>query len=380
MLKLFRALCAIGVVAVWSGASIAGAQTGIELLAPIDGDCDVRVRVPSDADIRDLALFIDGVMVTTKTARRRGDVARMPLTDPLRENDVITVQLSTTVATPPARVQQARQQDVPPRTSCAPRRYKDDRGVFEASGYVGTAFDNFSPGATRNYIGSPPASDTDSRWLAGVETQYRLIGSQGKTFQIWLGSYTLHGVRSADIDCRMTPSSPLCQPSNSTNQLDQFLAVIEHASSLEAHFDTRVEFWTFQKESEMSIKAFALARFGFVDVAGAPKVFNSDALGVGIAAPSGPFRNSNAIVAWGRSEQFQSDPRWNRLKISGNLVFDVVPNLTDTLEFWKRLAGSPRAFIAITVDRNPGGGSPDSVITYVGVDFDLRRLFYGWGG
>lgn len=379
MPKVFRITLMLATIAMCGGVPAAHAQTGFDLLPPADGDCDVRVRVPNDADIRELALFIDGVMVTTRPARKHGDVARMRLSDPLRENDVITVQLSPSMTTPPARVQQAKQQDVPPRTSCAPR-YKDDRGVFEASAYLGEAFDNFSPAETKNYIGTPPASDTNSRWLAGVETQYRLIGGQGNTFQIWLGSYTLHGVRSADIDCRVTPSSPLCQQPKPTNELDRFLAVIEHASSLEAHFDTRVEFWTLQKASEMPIKAFALARFGFVDVTGAPKVFNADALGVGVTSPSGPFRNSSAIVAWGRSEQFQSDPRWNRLKVSGNLVFDVVPNLTDTLEFWKRLAGSPRAFVAIMVDRNPGGGSPDSVVSYVGIDFDLRRLFYGWGG
>jgi len=130
----------------------------------------------------------------------------------------------------------------------------------------------------------------------------------------------------------------------------------------------------------MPIKAYAIARFGFVDLTGSPRVHNNDALGLGVISPYGVFRNSTAVVAWGRSEQFQSDPRWNRLKISGRLIFDLAPGFKDSLEFWKRLAGSPRAFVQINVDRNPGGGSPDSVVTYVGIDFDLRSAFFGFGG
>ena len=58
---------------------------------------------------------------------------------------------------------------------------------------------------------------------------------------------------------------------------------------------------------------------------------------------------------------------------------DLMPGFRDQLEFWKRLAGSPRVFVSITVDRNPEHG-PDSVTSYVGVDVDLRRMFFGYGG
>jgi hypothetical protein len=146
----------------------------------------------------------------------------------------------------------------------------------------------------------------------------------------------------------------------------------------------------------MPIKVFALGRFGFIDLskskedAGAsgdiavsvnsPKVFNSDMFGAGILSPAGPFKNSSATVGWGRSDRFQSNPGWNRLKINGNLVFDLMPGFRDRLEFWKRLAGSPRMFVAIAVDRNPNGAGPDSVNSYIGVDVDLRRIFFGLGG
>jgi hypothetical protein len=58
----------------------------------------------------------------------------------------------------------------------------------------------------------------------------------------------------------------------------------------------------------------------------------------------------------------------------------VLPGFRDQLEFWKRLAGSPRVFVSIVVDRNPAGPGPDSVTSYVGVDIDLRRMFFGYGG
>jgi hypothetical protein len=357
-------------------ANAQAANPGMQVLPVRDGDCHIKVRVPADADVRDLAILIDDTLITVRRVARQGDTARVRLAEPVRENQHVRAELPPFQA-PAVRVQQATQQEGPPVASCDPPTYADDRAVFEASGYVGEAFDNFAPGE-KQYINAATSTGAASRWLAGVEAQYRLVGDKGRPFQLWLASYTLHGVRSADIDCRATPSVALCQQHPPVG--DKFLAILEHATTLEAHFDARVEFWTFQKSSEMPIKAYSIARFGFVDLTGSSKVHNSDAIGVGILSPFGVFKNSSAQVAWGRSEQFQSDTRWNRLKINGTLIFDVAPGLKDSLEFWKRLAGSPRAFVSIGVDRNPGGGSPDAVISYVGIDFDLRHIFFGFGG
>jgi hypothetical protein len=356
----------------------ASAQTPgpLQFLPVRDGDCSLRIQIQPDTDIRDLAIAVDTIQITARRITRRGDTARVALREPVRENEIVSATLPPS-ASASTRVLQATERDGAPITTCITPTYKDDRGVFEASGYIGTAFDNFAPGET-SYIAPQAAPGTHSQWLAGVEAQYRLVGNKGRTFQIWLGTFTLHGVRSGDVDCNLTPSATLCQ--NHPPIQDKFLAIIEHASSIEAYFDTRVEFWTFQKKSEMPIKAYALARFGFTDFTGSPKVANNDALGVGVMSPSGVFRNSTASVAWGRSEQFASDPGWNRLKVSGRLIFDVAPGFKDSLEFWKRLAGSPRAFVQINVDRHPGSGAADSVITYVGIDFDLRGMFFGFGG
>jgi len=343
-----------------------------------DGDCLVTVLdVPAASDIHGIGVFVDGALLTVRPAVRHGARVELKLLSPLHENSTVAADVPPAGMTAPARVSQARQQSDPPPATCTEPTPPDDRSVFEASAYLGQSFDNFAPFEKDQYIPGKEQQQPGvyGRWLAGVEAQYRLIGDRGDDFQIWLGTHTLHGVRTADVNCTSTPSSGLC--GGTTQQ--RFLATLEHQSSLEAHVDARVEFLTLQRTSDVPIKVFALARFGFVDVSGAPKVFNSDQLGAGVLTPVGVFRGSNASVGWGRSQQFQSNPGWNRLKISGTLLFDLMPGFRDQLEFWKRLAGSPRVFVSITVDRNPEHG-PDSVTSYVGVDVDLRRMFFGYGG
>jgi hypothetical protein len=357
-----------------------GAQA-MTIVGPIDGDCAVKIaNVPTGTDIHELALFLDDRLLTARPARRNRTTVTLKLLDPLHEGSAVAVAVGRAgTRTDPVFVQQALQQEQPPPTTCAETLLADDRQVFEASAYIGESFDNFSPFERSQYKEPPSQPGVYSRFLAGVESQYRLVGQRGHTFQVWLSEFTLHGVRSADIDCSPTgtPSSPLCEGIRGNNQNGIYLAVLEHQTSLEAHFTTRIEFLTLQKTSETPIKVFADARFGFVDLSGAPKVFNANVLGVGIVSPAGVFKNSYAQVGWGQSEQFQSRPGWNRMKVTGSLVFDLVPGFKDRLEFWKRLAGSPRMFVLINVDRNPGGPGPDSVNTYIGIDIDLRRMFFG---
>ena len=363
----------------------AAAQGAPAIVELYDGDCAISLRnVPAGLDIHHIAITVTTQALTVRPAQRSGSTVTMKLFNPLHEGDVVTARLPepASVTTDAVTVQQALQRDDPAPDRCVDKKLPDDREVFEASGYLGRSFDNFAPHETGQYFNLPAKLDVASRWLAGTEAQYRLVGDKGDNFQIWLAEFTLHGVRTSDVNCDATPNVPVC----SNRPRDKFLAILEHASSVEAHLDTRVEFLTLQPTTTTSAKVFGFARFGFAAVNGAPKVYNSDALGVGLIAPAGVFKNSSATVAWGRSEQFQSaeraaNPRrWQRLKIGGTLVFDVVPGFKDRVEFWKRMAGSPRAFVAIFVDRNPGGPGPDAVTSYVGVDIDLRRLFFGFGG
>jgi hypothetical protein len=352
-----------------------------------EGDCRVTLQhIPRDVDIRQIAVFVDGRLLTLKPARRTGDSVRLRLLDPLRENSIVGAALTVDGPKVTIQVQQAPQEHWPAGGKCEKPEARDDREVFESSGYLGWAFDNFAP-ATGSLPSSNPGSHT--RMLAGVDAQYRLVGDKHDPFQVWLATFTLHGVRSADVDCTNPAAAALC----GTDQGKKFIAIFQNATSLEAHFDLRVELATLQRRSELPSKVFAVARFGFIDLStddavvngnvvsvNPLKVFNNDMLGAGILSPAGPFKNSNATVGWGRSERFQSNPGWNRLKINGTLIFDLVPGFKDRLEFWKRLAGSPRMFVQINVDRNPGGPGPDAVNTYIGVDIDLRRIFFGLGG
>ena len=354
-------------------ASTVSAQTvGIRLLH--DGDCTVTIDWPASTDVSGFRLLING-QPATRVVLDKSAPFTVKLADPVRERDNVTAAAGTLQydalvgALPPG---------IEPVESCGKAKARDDeRAVFEASGFLGNVFDNFAPNVAGGYINpaaTQEATVVKSRWTAGVVAQYRLFGEPGDTYQFWLVSYTLHGVRTSDVDCSVAQPPPICRSTAPTGE--RFLYVIEHASTLEAHIDARFEFATLQKDSELPIKVFAAARFGFLDLEGAPQVYNSNSLGVGILAPKGVFRNSLAQVAWGLSEQFGSDPRWNRLKINGLLAFDLMPGLKDRIEFWKRLGGSTRFFVEINVDRNLHQG-PDAVQTYVGLLFDLRQAFVG---
>lgn len=350
------------------------AQTGPGIRQPHAGDCAIVLELPEGTDGTRVQFRLNTHPLTILAIHGTPLVAA--LRDPLVEGDQLRASIDgrdyqATVA--------ALLTGSAGSTACSPELAPvtfDARNVFEASAYLGTAFDNFAPNVVGNYQNPAAGTSIKSRWIAGVEAQYRLWSSRSNTRQFWLGTKTLHGVRTADVNCEETPSVAVCNRTAANS--DKFLFILEHASTIEAHLDPRFEFMTLQPDSEVPTKVYVTARFGFLDVENAPKVFNSDSIGVGLLAPKGTFKDSLAQVAWGRSAQFQSNPGWNRLKINGLLVFDVMAPLRERLEFWKRLAGSSRVFVEISVDRNPGGPGPDSVQSYVGIDFDLRNAFSGF--
>jgi hypothetical protein len=370
-------------LAAWAPRPAAAQTQGIEP-RPHDGACKITISWPPATDVSAVSLTINGQPATkvsshVEASRPTGESELerfvIQLGEPLRERDNVTVSAAgvhytTDVlpAEPGARFVESCTSDT--------KTKDDERAVFEASGFVGSAFDNFAPNIAGGYANpvAAGASTVKSRWTAGVLAQYRLFGRPKDTYQFWLASYTLHGVRTADVDCSPPNPPPVCSQTAPSGQ--KFLYVLEHASTLEAHIDARFEFVTLQRDSELPIKVYAAARFGFLDLEGAPQVYNSNSLGVGVYAPKGVFRNSLAQVGWGVSQQFASNPGWNRLKINGLLTFDLAPGLKDQLEFWKRLGGSTRFFVEISVDRNLQQG-PDAVQTYVGLLFDLRQAFVG---
>jgi hypothetical protein len=378
--RLFPIMAVAGLwLALSPGAS---AQPGSGLAAsmihtPYEGDCAVTIDLPAgvSGDAVQLALDRRDAELIFKIAQGQPFVAT--LLDPLPVNATLMVTV-TRGGAPVSVTVQPRPAGVSPPNACArsttPRGVYDDRNTFEANGFLGYVFDNFAPAEIlgKSYD-KPPSGSIDGRWTGGIQAQYRLLGEPDGVRQLWISSETLHGSRTADVDCQKTPSIERCLTAN------QALVVLEHADTLEAHVEARYEFLRMQKDTDTPVKVFASTRFGFVSMAGAPKVFSSDSyFGGGITTPKGAFRGSFAEVAWGRSRQFQSDPEANRLKVYGTLLFDMAPGLIgQARNVFSHTMASTRAFVAIVVDRNPGGNAPDAVQTYIGVDFDVRRLFGG---
>jgi hypothetical protein len=376
--------------ACWAAAP-AFAQTLPPPTGPIDpphaGDCALTLHVPPATDKDTVRIAIDSrdARVLFKVAEVNPFV--VTLSDPLLEGSKVFV----TVGSQPTfdvEVQKPVDGTKPP-DACAPPEPNvseyDGRSTFEANAFVGAVFDNFAPAQVdpaRPEEGlvyrNTPRPGINKSWTAGVQAQYRLIGRPDSVRQIWLSTQILHGLRTSDVDCTKSPDLAVCKATASLS--DRFFAVIEHASTMEAHFDTRVELLRLQITEDTPVKVYAATRFGFVSLSGAPKVFSSDAyIGGGLMAPKGVFRGSFAQVSWGRSRQFQTDPNADRLKIYGTLVWDIAPGLLEQARnIFTQTAGSMRFFAAIVVDRNPGGRAPDSVQSYFGIMFDVRRLYSGF--
>jgi len=362
----------ICLLSVFSAANVAA--QALAIAPPFVGDCSVTVTLPPGTDSDAVRVTINGREVTRQVLQRSPYVEL--LKDPLQLNAEVGATAGTSSAQP-VRVAAA-----PPghaNTTCAPAPNApapvviDERSTFEASGYLGAVFDNFAPSAVGNYKNNAEG-DTQNRLTAGVDAQYRILGSAATVRQLWISAQTLHGLRSADVDCGKTPEAPVCKKNNVEAQ---FLYILEHASTMEAQIDTRFEFLTLQVKSDTPVRAYVSSRFGFVAMDTAPRVFNSNTYAaIGILSPKGAFRGSFAQVGWGRSEQFQSQPGANRLKIFGTLAFDLAPSISQNPSgFVGRLLGGSRVFVAIVVDRNPGGTAPDAVQSYVGYNFDLRKAF-----
>jgi hypothetical protein len=247
------------------------------------------------------------------------------------------------------------------------------RPVFEATGFLGRAFDQFAPSIVGNYI-NKPSEEAFSRTTAGVTFDYRFLGGEHSRVQVWVPGAVLWGVRTADVDCNKEPSVPLC--SSSARVEDRFLFVLDHASTIEAHFAPRVELITFQEDTDTPVKGYAVMQFGFIQLEGASKVAELDHFGIGARAPVGTFRDSLVQFTMGRTTLFQKHPGFHRFKVVGALVFDLFPALRDRISFWKYVgAGAMRGFVVVSIDRDPMGSGPDAIQAYTGFAFDFRRAF-----
>ena len=233
---------------------------------------------------------------------------------------------------------------------------------LEASAYFGWAFDQFAPDSIGGY---PPNTLTErhNRVLFGVNFDYRAIGSDSSHLQFWLAGETMHGVRSADVDCTAEENKPAeCNPAPGVSYAR---AVLANSTSVEAYVAPRLAFWRLQKDASAPTSVYLSTRFGFIALAGAPRVYKNHHVGLGLLADDGPFAGSKVEVGWGVNELL-SGRSWKRFKVDGVITFPM-----------PRTGGAAQFFIAMFIDNDLKGNSPDSIQSFMGIDFDIRRFFGG---
>jgi len=237
---------------------------------------------------------------------------------------------------------------------------------LSASAYLGDAIDTFAPPTVGGY---PPDTATSSKnqKLFGVDFDYRMAGHDDGKVQIWLSGETLHAVRSADIDCTGAHKPPVCDNS-ALNPTASAKFILKHQTSLEAFASPRVEFAALQRHATTPTRPYVTTRFGFIMLANSPHAYRVFHVGAGLKADEGPFAGSLIEFGWGNNELY-SGRSWKRLKVDGLLTFDL-ENLIKT--------DKARFFIEMYIDNDLRGPTADSVQTFIGLDFDIRKFFGGW--
>jgi hypothetical protein len=261
----------------------------------------------------------------------------------------------------------------------------DERETFDASFYVGLSVDTFAGDETLKYLNPQDAGQTHERAVGGFDFAYRLLGDENlarpldlsrrvqRLNNLWILGETIHGVRSADVNCSTQGTdSPLCAKTLTppTNPGNQLFTIIRSATSLEGYGGFRWEFLGIQQQSNTPANLYLKAQAGFLDIAAQ----NGSALAMhdislGAIASKGNYVNSYLEVGWGRSDTFAKNH--GRKKIDAYLERKV-----DWLSSIK--AGDPwmSFFAEITVDTDIGRGS-DAIQSYIGFNFDLKKLFGG---
>ena len=219
--------------------NLATAQT---IAGPVKaGECAVVVQLePPVAAETEIELQINKKRLPRVAAGGQTDV-RIALTGPLGVGDELRARLltaSTTDDVEPGPVMRVEKGDGPPQCE-APSNGEvasDLRQTFEASGYVGMAIDNFAPASVGGYENSE-AGGRQTRVGGGFDFEFRVAGTPTSKRQIWIFGETLHGVRSADINCAPDNSDKpaVCDKLTQANFSKQLQFVLENATSMEAY-------------------------------------------------------------------------------------------------------------------------------------------------
>ena len=335
------------------------------------GDCRVVVRIQNPRGGDQVGIVVDQTLIREQTVSAGRDRLTFALADPLRAGSVVRVRLngSESVNTGGAAPLVAKVADKPGANApeaCKAEAQPDDESPFEASAFLGEVIDNFAPDAVANYkYSDPDALKSKGSFIFGFNFDYRLHGRSDSRVQWWVEGETMHGVRTADVDCAPSEQRPpVCDTATLGNVTEQAKFILKNATSLEVWASPRVEFHTLQGGTDSPAKLYAALVLGFIALDDAPQngVYRSHHVGLGLAADAGSFEDSYLEVGWGKNELFSKD--WDRLKISGLLSFSL-----ERIPLWRDLG---RVFVEMTIDNSLGSG-PDSIRTFFGVDIDLKK-------
>ena len=249
----------------------------------------------------------------------------------------------------------------------------DQRARIQASFYTGLGIDTFAAGEVNKYLNQGDASDVKERLVAGFDFEVRVAGNESRRGQLWVYGETIHGLRSAEVDCTMDPNNsakevPAVCPSSNTPAGQQAFYIIRNATSLEGFMGLRYEFARLQGSTTSTaypLNVYVKAQAGFLTVANnGGDIVDLHHLGLGLISSGGRFAGSYLEVGHGRSDIFLTN-RTDRWKIDGFLT-------------WSRRDATGRSrilpFAQINIDSDLGDGA-DSIQTYLGLDFDLDEWF-----
>ena len=344
------ALCAIP-------SARAQAPSRLRIVAPTPGACQVLVSV-ADARPGDRV----GVAVEFTEGREQTVLAdtrelAFTLSEPLRDGYRVQAHLNGVVVDT-ARTPSRSRSDAVATGPCSVPRLKDS-DPLSASFYIGEAIDTFAPDDVGGYADAGSGTHQKLMTVAGIDFDYRLIGTDASTVRVYLTGETIHGVRTANVDCHDSHYASLRQCSGSSNPGRDFRAVIENASSLEVFFSPRVEFQTVQAGSASPAAVYATTHVGFSALANVPKTFGSYYAGLGLLMKGGSFEGSFLETGIGKNDLVST--RSDRVAVDGLLSF--------------RIPFVGRGFVETTIDTGYQQRS-SAVRTFFGVDFSLARL--GW--
>lgn len=230
----------------------------------------------------------------------------------------------------------------------------DERRDLETSAYVGIAIDTFAASDLNRYLNQDASGGLRERGIAGVDFAYRLAGERGGRRQLWLYGETVHGARSADIDCAAHPDFPTCKPFQSQiSTSGEFLYILRNATSLEAFGGLRWEILPVRRTGDAPANLYVKAQAGFLSVTGAgDDLIDMHHVALGLCVVGGKYRDSYVEAGYGRTDLFQKNPD-RRYKIDGMLVFP-----------WQSRRLGMHAFLQMTVDTDLGGGPTASNRTW----------------